>query len=58
MDTPVGFFQKEVFDMTDLAIGRVNMMTGHRRDAAQMRIAIIQPCIGDFPLALAGAQGL
>jgi len=34
MDAPIGVFQDEVFDVTDLAVGSVDMIPSHRFDAA------------------------
>ena len=40
LDTPIGIFDEEVLDVTDLAVAGVDMVPGDRFDAAQMRIVV------------------
>ena len=41
MDPPIGILDKEVLDVTDLAVAGMDMVRGDRFDAAEMRIAVV-----------------
>ena len=50
MDAPIGILHEEVLDVTDLAVTGMDVVPGHRFDAAQMRIVVVSPSIGDLLL--------
>lgn len=59
MDAPVVFLHQEVLDMADFAVAGVNVIAGHRLDAAQMRIAVVaQGAVQFFLMGLLIQEGV
>ena len=54
MNAPVGILDKEVIDMTNLAVARMDMVPGDRFDTAKVRIVVTSPGSGNVFLATTG----
>ena len=57
MDAPIGILHEEVLNVTELAVTRMDVLPGDRFDAAQMRIVVASPSIGNIGLHAAWIPG-
>ena len=55
-DAPIGILHEEVLEVTDLAVASMDMVSGDRFDAAEMRIAVASLSFGKILLAPPGFQ--
>src|SRR5476649_1024797 len=44
VDTPIRVLDEKILDVTDFAVECVDMVSGHGRDAAKMRILVVALC--------------
>ena len=54
MDAPIGILDEEVLDVTDLAVAGMDMISGDRFNAAQMRIVVVSLSGGNILLTQPG----
>ena len=50
MDAPIAILQKEVSDVTDFPVRRVDMIPADRFYAAKMRITVVRSCFSSLRL--------